>query len=127
MYWKTTASVDHINNTHYDRIIVLAPRKTFAKSVLNRLNIETKKEFVLYSNLKGKDYYISSPHVVIQVESLHRLKTIDPSEKTMILCDEIESILFQMTVTKTHGINHTSNLDMLEDILTKANKIMRLY
>ena len=32
---KTTASVDHINNTHYDRIIVLTPRKTFAKSVLN--------------------------------------------------------------------------------------------
>ena len=27
-----------------------------------------------------------------------------------------------MTVTKTHGVNHTSNLDMLEDILTKANK-----
>jgi len=123
---KTTASVDHINNTHYDRIIVLTPRKTFAKSVLNRLNIETKKEFVLYSNLKGKDYFISSPNVVIQVESLHRLKIIDPEEKTMILCDEIESILFQMTVTKTHGTNHTSNLDMLEDILTKANKIICL-
>ena len=123
---KTTASVEHINNTHYDRIIVLTPRKTFAKSVMCRLNEETKREFVLYLNLKGKDYCISAPNVVIQVESLHRLNRIEPDQKTLLLCDEIESILFQMTVTKTHHKNHIDNLDTLEDLFKKANKIICL-
>lgn len=124
---KTTASVAHINTTKYDRIIVLTPRKSFAKSVLNRLNFETKLDFVLYSNLKGKNYIIEAPYIVIQVESLHRLDLEKfKAQKTLLLCDEIESILFQMTVRQTHGENHILNLDHLEFLFTHSTKIICL-
>jgi len=124
---KTTASVDHINENNYESIIVLTPRRTFAKSVCNRLTLETKHEFVMYSNLKGKDYIISNPYIVIQVESLNRLDIEKyQNRNTLLLCDEIESILFQMTVCKTHGNKHVENLDMLESLFMSSNKIICL-
>ena len=123
---KTTASVAHINSKEYDRIIVLTPRRTFAKSVCNRLNNECKGlEFVMYSNLKGKDYCIRNPYIVIQVESLNRLE-LNENDKTLLLCDEVESVLFQMTVTKTHKNKHIENLDMLEKLFSVSSKIICL-
>jgi hypothetical protein len=121
---KTTASVSHINNNDYERIIVLTPRRSFAKSVCNRLNYETKHDFVIYSNLKGKNYNITQPYVVIQVESLNRLDL--DNRKTLLLCDEVESILFQMTVTKTHGQKHVQNLERFERLFKSAYKIICL-
>ena len=121
---KTTASIDHINTSDYDSIIVLSPRRTFAKSVANRLNAETKKEFFIYSDLKGKDYIIKQPFVVIQVESLNRLSL--GNGKILVLCDEIESVLSQMTVSKTHKDKHIQNLDMLETLFKRADKIIGL-
>jgi hypothetical protein len=121
---KTTASVDHINSHNYERIIVLAPRRTFAKSVCNRLNAETKHKFVIYSNLKGKDYMIKNPFVVIQVESLNRLEL--DGRKMLLLCDEVESVLSQMTVSETHAKKHIENLDMLETLFKTAEKIICL-
>ena len=123
---KTTASIAHINSHKYDRIIVLTPRRTFAKSVCNRLNDECKGiEFVMYSNLKGKDYMIRNPFIVIQVESLNRLE-LNTNDKTLLLCDEVESVLFQMTVSKTHKEKHIQNLDMLERLFRESTKIICL-
>jgi hypothetical protein len=122
---KTTASVDHINTHTYDRIIVLSPRRSFAKSVCNRLNEETKHEFVLYSTLKGKDYIIKNPFIVIQVESLNRLE-LKEGDKTLLLCDEAESVFFQMTVTETHKDKHIQNLDMFDMLFKTATKIICL-
>jgi hypothetical protein len=123
---KTTASIAHINSHKYDRIIVLTPRRTFAKSVCNRLNDECKGiEFVMYSNLKGKDYMFRNPFIVIQVESLNRLD-LNQSDKTLLLCDEVESVLFQMTVSKTHKEKHIQNLDMLERLFGQSTKIICL-
>lgn len=122
---KTTASVTHINNNDYDRIIVLTPRRSFAKSIVNRLNIETKHTFVTYSNLKGKDYFITNPYVVIQVESLNRLD-LNKEEKLLLMCDEVESVLFQMTVGATHKQKHSENLEMFERLFQSAQKIICL-
>jgi hypothetical protein len=123
---KTTASVHHINNNKYDRIIVLTPRRTFAKSVCNRLNAECKNvTFEMYSNLKGKNYIIKNKFIVIQVESLNRLE-LNENDKTLLLCDEVESVLFQMTVDKTHGKKHIYNLNMLERLFKTATKIICL-
>jgi len=123
---KTTASVNHINNSNYKRIIVLTSRRSFAKSVSMRLTKETKHDFVIYSSLKGKDYIIKNPYVVIQVESLNRLH-LDPSEgDTLLLLDEIESVLFQMMVTNTHSNKHIENLDMFEKLFKHASKIICL-
>lgn len=123
---KTTASIAHINSKEYDRIIVLTPRRTFAKSVCNRLNDKCKGiEFVMYSNLKGKDYMIRNPYIVIQVESLNRLE-LNENDRTLLLCDEVESVLFQMTVSKTHKEKHIQNLDMLERLFRESTKIICL-
>lgn len=69
---KTQGTLDHINSRHYDSIVFLSPRVSFAKSVHARLTEETKYEFALYNKSK-KSYIISSPYIVIQTESLHRL------------------------------------------------------
>ena len=122
---KTSASVSHINSHAYDRIIVLTPRRTFAKSVCNRLSKETKHNFVIYSELKGKDYVIKNPFIVIQVESLNRLE-LNNTDKTLLLCDEIESVLFQMTVDKTHKLNHLDNLTMFDRLISSSTKIICL-
>ena len=123
---KTTASVEHINTTDYDKIFVLTPRKTFAKSIADRLNKETNIEFSLYLDLKGNDHFITKPFVVIQVESLYRLDLIKDNEKVLLLCDEIESILFQMTIGKTHSNNHMANLEAFEHIFNSSSKIIAL-
>ena len=122
---KTTASVEHINTTDYDKILVLTPRKTFAKSMVDRLNIETDKEFVIYSD-KNVKRFIQNPFVVIQVESLHRLDVIKNNEKVLLLCDEIESILFQMTIGKTHNTKHMENLEVFENLFKSSSKIIAL-
>ena len=69
---KTQGTLDHINSHHYDGIVFLSPRVSFAKSVHARLIDETEYEFALYNRSK-KPYIIPAPYVVVQTESVHRL------------------------------------------------------
>jgi len=122
---KTTATINHINNFEYDCIIILTPRRAYAQSTLSRVNTEIKlpndEKFVLYSDIKGS---IKHKYIIIQVESLCRFIHDFEKEKTLIILDEVESLLYQMTSHKTHGHNHIRNIEMFENMLTNSSKVL---
>lgn len=115
---KTTATITYINQTKglYDKILWLTPRKTYATNTKDRLNRESLyDDWVLYSD-KSTEYEIVNKRVVIQCESLHRLRNIFYQD-TLIIIDEIEAFLTALTSTETHKRNHERNLDLFESIL----------
>ena len=125
---KTQGTLDHINSHHYDSIVFLSPRVSFAKSVHARLTEETEYEFAVYNKSK-KSYIISEPYIVIQTESLHRLNLnayTNWGNNTLLIVDECESIAPQMTVGKTHAINHMKNLDTFANLFMQCSKIICL-
>jgi len=109
---KTTSFIKHINNTNYKNYICLTSRRTFATSLCNRLNNETNRKFKLYTD---KCFDISG--LVIQSESLHRIQDILFGDDTLIIIDECESFLQQMTSTTTHKSNHQTNFDVFLKML----------
>ena len=104
---KTTSFIKYINNTKYKNYICLTPRRTFATSLCNRLNNETNRKFKLYT-----DKCIDISGLVIQAESLHKIQDITFGDDTLIIVDECESFLQQMTSTTTHKSNHQTNFDV---------------
>jgi len=125
---KTQGTVDHINSHKYDSIIVVSPRVSFAKSVKGRLDDETEYEFELY-NKSRKNYIITAPYIVIQTESLHRLDLnvyTNWGNNTLLIVDEVESIASQMSVGKTHALNHMKNLQTFEQLFKQCSKIIAL-
>jgi len=126
---KTKGTVDHIIKHNYDQIIVFTSRVTFAKSVHKRLCNETEYDFTLYNKTKKGGYNIKAPYVVIQCESLHRLDIqtyTHISNNTLLIVDECESVANQMTVNKTHSINHMANLRAFEHLFRHCSKIIAL-
>jgi hypothetical protein len=122
---KTTATVNHINSNDYECIVVLTPRRSYAQTTISRVNKEISlpdgERFVLYSDLKGS---IKHKYLVIQVESLHRFIHEFQGSNTLVVLDEVESLLYQMTSHKTHKGNHIENLDMFELLLTQSKKVL---
>ncbi len=122
---KTTATINHVNNFDYDCIIILTPRRTYAKSTLSRvqeeINLPDGEKFVLYSDMKGS---IREKYIIIQVESLCRFNFEFENKNTLLILDEVESLLYQMTSHKTHGQNHIQNIDMFERIIKNSNKVL---
>lgn len=123
---KTTSMIDFLNKQNDDQqIIVITPRKTFASSIFNRLLMDSKyKDFQLYTD-KKLDYLIKNPRVVIQCESLHRLDEFKFKDDLIIVIDEIESFLSQLTSVTTHKKNHVSNISIVEKMM-KCSKIIGL-
>ena len=122
---KTTATVNHINGYDYDCIIILTPRRSYAQTTISRVNnqisLPDDEKFVLYSDIKGA---INKKYLVVQVESLHRFIHEFEGKDTLVILDEVESLLYQMTSHKTHGHNHIQNLDMFENLLNQSTKIL---
>jgi hypothetical protein len=114
---KTTACISHINKhgSEYKKIIIYTPRITYAKSIINRLNNESiYNDWVLYND-KALDFYIDKPHVIIQCQSLYRC--IDISfDNCLIIVDEIESFLTQLTAINTHK-QHEDTINSFEMFL----------
>ena len=118
---KSTASISHINTTHYDKVFILTPRKTYAQSIVNRFNAESRYTFELYSEI---DYEIKGPtYIVVQCESLHRLTNYSFDSLCVIL-DETESFLTQLTSTKTHKSNHLDNIKIFECLISSSTKVI---
>lgn len=117
---KSTSMIRHINKLHYDSILVLIPRRTYAKAIITTLREQTKYPFVSYLDCKGP---INSKYVVCSPESSHRLgdNTFD-----LVNIDECESFLTQLTSKETNGTNHIFNIQALDSIISKSKKIMMM-
>jgi hypothetical protein len=110
---KTTCYKNYIKEmSQNSKVIVLTPRKSFASNISNEL------AFTDYQKVKGE---IKDSRIVIQFESLHRLKD---SKFDLVVMDEVESILKQMTSVKTNGNNLQENIEKFEEILKTAGNIL---
>lgn len=99
----------------YDTAIFITYRRSLARNLYDRLK---SQGFELYSNIKGK---IDSPKIIIQLESLWRLKRIDYS---ILIIDEIKSFFFQMEskfiknalcyANTEYLLKHTKNIALLD-------------
>jgi len=119
---KTTSSIKYIDSLAQDvPIVFMTPRRSYARSFHQRVNSENKsgRTFALY--LDEKVPIIQKTNIIIQAESLHRLN-IDFSGCVVII-DEVESFLGQLTSTTTHQ-HHIRSVNVLDEMLTSAQKIL---
>jgi Origin of replication binding protein len=116
---KTKACMEWINSLpSYQSILVLTPRRSFAKSITNELN-SYKRQFACYldeSNVKGK------LSLVIQFESLHKLSDIK-EHFTHIILDECESILTQTTSIETQADYYRKNHTTFVSIINECSSL----
>jgi hypothetical protein len=83
---KSTQLIDYIQQDGvYNTIICLSFRITFTQE------FEKKYNLVSYKNLKGTIDLSQTPRVIIQVDSLFRLKQTQAPD--LLIVDEVESIL----------------------------------
>jgi hypothetical protein len=91
---KTKAIRTHIAKLYRhsvaSRIVFVTFRKTFAKSLSASL-----PNFILYDSLAGDIDLCKIPRLIIQAESLHRLKPDSCREIDLLVLDESESIIAQ--------------------------------
>lgn len=88
---KTTIIKQFIkNNPNIKKILYFAPRILFARDIYNDLK---DYDFKLYNKLKKKDYY-NTERIIIQLESLWK---VNKTEFDLIIIDEVESVLKQLT------------------------------
>ncbi len=94
MMGKTAKIVDLIRSRNPRTILYVSFRQTFSAAIVPRLNQDLESLFVSYTAIEGAIHADIYPRVVIQVESLHRLRSFDFD---LIVLDEVESILDQLT------------------------------
>lgn len=84
---KTVALEKYISEHNPKRIVVVSFRRSFSNEIIKRFS---KLGFVNYRDIEGA---ITNDRVIIQVESLHRLKWTERCD--LMVLDEIESIRSQ--------------------------------
>ncbi len=100
-----------------ERILVITPRQSFARSITNELN-RGKRKFHCYLDEKNIREYNS---VVIQVESLHK---IEGEKFDHIIIDECESIFTQLTSIETQEEHYKTNHEVFLYLLYNNKSII---
>jgi hypothetical protein len=120
---KSQSVSDYIKKSKYGSIIVLTPRRSYAKSAKERLIKETGLPFICY--LEQKKSLIEKNYVVIQAESLYRLD-LTTQENMLLIVDEVEAFLYQLTSTITHKENHIKNVETFIELVKQSQKCIAL-
>lgn len=113
---KTTLMKKLIKKFPDKKIIYFAPRITFAKQVCSEL-----VGFTYYGDLKQYSLPSMKEKIVIQMESLHKVEEIDYD---IVIVDEIESCLKQLSSVDTMKHNILKNHKIFEKILQNAEKVI---
>lgn len=121
---KTYASIEYINEEKYDSIIILTPRKTYARCCFERMK-ENSPQYDWKMYLNEKKRMIKHPFIICQAESMNRLE-INKDKKTLVVIDEIEAFLCQLTCIETNKNNIVDNIDVFLYCLKNASKIICL-
>ena len=122
---KTTSIFSYLEKATFRRILLISPRKTFAREKVAELQ-KLFPEFKLYTDQEIMEMvnWVRIDKLAIQVESLHRLDMIDPDNKyDLIILDEIESILYQFS-SPTNGANAMANFDTFMNLITYADRVI---
>lgn len=114
---KTVSISNIIQKGDYKRILVVSPRKSYTHSQSGSLD-----GFVSYlDNIYGDLAHIS--HLIIQVESLHRIGN-GFQKYDLVILDEIESILNQLHSIKTNGSHLITNHEVLAMAVSTASHVI---
>ena len=118
---KTTALIRHLHECQYTSVLIACPRQSFARTIHERLAAScTHLSFQRYDTIKG---VIGAPYVICQSESFYRLKR---SSYDLLVLDEVESFLVQLTSTETHRANHLLNVRAFETILKQSRRVLMM-
>jgi hypothetical protein len=103
---KTSTFIKYVRENNPDRVLILSPRQTFARSICAEFNVNKPhlpdlvgEPFQCYLDVRGDDISKCN-RLVLQMESLHRLLLEDRPFDVLIL-DEVESLLKQFSSTRT--------------------------
>jgi len=103
------------------RVIALTPKRLFAESlrgVLTGYGFE-------FAHYEDEGFFKTRPdRVIIEIESLWKLKQYNFQPYDFLLIDESETILTQMLSIDTHKHNLKNNWDVLLWLLENANKVL---
>lgn len=88
---KTTATTNYIRYEKPQSVLFLMFRRSLTRNIVSKLAEIGLDDFVNYQKAKGM---LSHPRMMIQVESLYRLKRF---EFDLVVVDEITSVLNQFT------------------------------
>jgi hypothetical protein len=86
------------------------------------LKEETDIDFVCYLDQNRK--ILNNPYIVIQAESLHKLE-LNTGSKLLII-DEVEAFLSQLTSSGTHKSKHVKNINTFIELVRQSDKIICL-
>ena len=117
---KTTQICDYLNRNKGKTCIFLTSRKTFASSLFSTLSRNCSgRDWLMYLNKKRKEID-DSTNLIVQVESLFKVK----NNYDIVIMDECESLLYQMTSLGTHKDNIYSNIEALKRLLSNAQQVI---
>ena len=115
---KTTSLIQKIfSNNPPEKILFISSRRTFGVKLYSDLK---KYNFKLYSEIK--ENYIDEDRIIIQLDSLHRLRNIDYD---LIIIDECESLARYMT--SNHFLknkNSSININDMEYRIFSTEKLI---
>jgi hypothetical protein len=103
------------------RVIALTPRRLFAESLRGTL-----RGFGFeFGHYQDEGFFKTRPsRVIIEVESLWKLKFYNFKQFDYLLIDESETTLAQMLCVETHRHNIKNNWDVLLWLLEGASKVL---
>lgn len=119
---KSTAISHYISNHRhvYDSIIIICPRQTYSKSVCGELK-SILPDLLHYSTTKSRK--ICKPNLIIQFESLCRVDYEKYKDrKILLIMDECEGTLTQLTSFETNKTNHFKNIQIFKFFIDICKK-----
>ncbi|KAF9137686.1 hypothetical protein BG015_002644 [Linnemannia schmuckeri] len=115
---KTVCTEELIKANKNSRFVVITCRRTLADM--------HEERFIGFDNYQDCPGVITCDRVVVQAESLYRLDLSFYCENTILLLDEVSSLIKQMCSDKTHGDMHNLNLQFFERLIRKATRVICL-
>jgi len=119
---KTVAITNLIREHHYARILIISPRKSYTFSQHGAFQADSTLP-PLESYLDHYGSLASIPYLIVQAESLHRLRA-DHLPYDLVIMDESESILCQMHSVVTHAGNMINNHEILASVVKSARQVI---
>lgn len=99
-----------------EKVVVMSCRQTFTTHITAEL-----KGFVDYRTIKGSE--ILNDKLVVQVQSLWKCAKMTPRD--LVLLDEVESILANLTPNQTHK-KYTETVAVFERMIREAKRVIVL-
>ncbi|KAF9090088.1 hypothetical protein BGX29_011678 [Mortierella sp. GBA35] len=85
-----------------------------------------EERFIGFDNYQDYPGVITRDRVVVQAESLYKLNLKFYCENTILILDEVSSLIKQMCSDKTHGNMHNLNLQVFERLIKRAARVIAL-